>query len=139
MFGSQGLCLGSAHLRSQFAADGISYRSLPQVVCDHVQRPVAWHAFQGVDTTALEADTRAGDEILHGARYEDVTRRGLCGDPRTDVHRYSADLRAEQLALARMEPDAKLDANRPHRVADPPRASDRARRTVEGCEHSVSS
>src|SRR4051794_9839857 len=58
------------------------------------------------------------------------TRSGVHGDPR--------HLAVDELALARVEAGANIDAELPNAVDDRPRAADRPRRAVEGSEEAVS-
>ena len=57
--------------------------------------------------------------------------------PRADVYGDAADVITAHLALAGMQPGTHLDAQRPHRVANCHRAADRALRTVEHREETV--
>ena len=56
-----------------------------------------------------EGDSRSSHEILDGARHEDLARPRLSGDARPDVHGYTADLFANDLALARVQARAYLE------------------------------
>ena len=53
---------------------------------------------------------RADDQIAHGAGDEDFTGARLAEDARRDVHGEPPDVGVEQLALARMDAHADLDA-----------------------------
>ena len=107
-------------------------------VDDRVELPLAGHALELVDAAVVEVDAGAGDEILDGARDEHLARPGLRGDARADVDGDAGDLVVAELALARVQPGADVEAELAHRVArSRARSGSRARRAVEGREEAV--
>src|SRR5262249_7758392 len=101
------------------------------------QAPLVGDAAQRVGAAIAEPQARACDEVLHGAGYQDLVRRGERRDARADVHRDSDDALARELALAGVQPRAQLEAHRAHALAHGDGAADGARRTVEGREEAV--
>ena len=79
----------------------------------------------------LERDSRASDEVAHRARHEDFAAGGLVGHAGTDVHGDAAEVVATHLALARVQPGANVEAERPAGLADGVGAADGTRRTVD--------
>ena len=93
--------------------------------------PLTWHALQRGGAPRLERDSRASDEVAHGARHEDFATGGLVGHAGADVHGDAADVVATHLALARVQPGANVEAERPAGLADGVGAVDGTRRTVD--------
>src|SRR4051812_42552975 len=104
---------------------------------DGEQAPGAPNALQLVLAPGVEADPRADDQVLDGARDEHLARPGGAHHARADVHGEAADVVADHLALARMEPGPDLDAELAHRLLDRRGGADRAGGTIEGGEHAV--
>ena len=96
-----------------------------------VESPFAGDALERVGAPLLEAETRAGNEVLDGAGHEDLACSGERGDAGADVHGDAADLVSDDLALARMQPRADLDAEGTDAFADRLGAADGPGRTVE--------
>ena len=88
--------------------------------------PFAGNALQWRDTTAAKAKARPGDEILHGARYQYFPGAGQRRDPRPDVDGDPADIIADDLAFARVQAGADIDAERPDFISDRSGATDPA-------------
>jgi len=63
-------------------------------VAHREQSPFAAEAFERRDTTVLESDPRARNEIFDGAGNEDFARFCLCRDACADVHGDSGNLAA---------------------------------------------
>ena len=101
------------------------------------QPPQAGDALQLVRPAIVEGEPGTGDEVANGLRDEDLARPGLRGDPGTDRDSDSRDLSVEQLALARMDPGADLEAELLDVVTDRDRAPDGSCRPVEACEEPV--
>src|SRR5262249_1951273 len=70
------------------------------VVIDREDVPLAGDAFERVGAVFGKPQARAGDEVLHGARHQDLASLGERGDPGPDVHGDAAELLAHNLALA---------------------------------------
>ena len=65
--------------------------------------------------------SRAGDDVAHCRRHQDLAAIGQRRDPRTDVHRHAGNIvfrGAAHLDLAGVNADPHLDAQYPHRVDD---------------------
>src|SRR5436190_11631766 len=101
-----------------------------------VQLPFS-DAFQLTSPQRLEPEAGARDEVLHGARHEDLAASGRGADARADRQRNPGDLSFVQLALAGVDADPHLDPDGADRVQDGLRAADRARGTVERREEPV--
>src|SRR5688572_15785486 len=101
------------------------------------QAPAIRNPLELVRAAIGEAKAGARHEILHGARYEHLSRLGDAGDARSNVHREASNLAADLLALAGMHAGADVDAEWPHRIADPERATDGACRAVERGEEAI--
>src|SRR3989441_2616889 len=99
--------------------------------------PLTWHALQRGGAPRLERDSRARNEVAHRARHEDLAAGGPVGHPGADVYGEAADGVATHLTLARVQPGADLEAERPAGLADGIGAADGARWTVEGCQQAV--
>ena len=64
----------------------------------------------------LEDDSRAGDDVSHGARDKDLARRGLPGDAGTDVDGDPPDLAIDDLALSGVQARTDLKPKIAHGV-----------------------
>jgi hypothetical protein len=84
-----------------------------------------------------EAQAGAGHQVLHGARYQNLTGTGERGDARTNVNGNAADIVANNLALAGMQAGANLNPQRPYFFGYCAGAAHAARRTVERGENAV--
>src|SRR5215203_3257401 len=67
---------------------------------DNRVKPPGPHALELVLAVVIEANARPGDEVLDGARDEDIPGPSQSGDPGTCVHRDSRDLAVDELDLA---------------------------------------
>src|SRR3989442_11513805 len=101
--------------------------------------PLSRHALQLRRAAVLELEARAGDKILDRLRDEHLSRRGLYGDPRADVHGHAGQLLPDPLAFAGVQPrpdlQAELVQGRPDRVGTADRADgavERGKETVTG-------
>src|SRR5215207_2210491 len=65
-----------------------------------VEVPPLGHALEFVLAGILKLDARAGDEVLHGARDEDLGWLSECGDTLGDVNRDTADVVTSHFDLA---------------------------------------
>src|SRR3954451_20389741 len=101
-------------------------------------RPGAGHAAQRVAAAPVELQARADDRPVDRARGQHLAGLRHPGDARGDVDGHAADVVADQLALARVQPRAQLDAQAADRLHDRARAAQRVgRRTVEGGQERV--
>src|SRR5262245_47007473 len=98
---------------------------------DGEELPVAGDALELVPSSVFEVDARADRQISDGARREDLAGPGERGDARRDMDGHAADVLADDLALAGVEPRAQVDPERPDGVADGPARLHGARGTVE--------
>jgi hypothetical protein len=78
--------------------------------------PFAGNAFQLADAAILERNPRAGDEILDGARNEHLSGLRLRRNAGADVDGDARHLAVDELAFARVQAcayiEAELDAQR---------------------------
>src|SRR6266705_425822 len=82
------------------------------------QLPLTWHALQRGGAPGLERDPRARDEVAHRARHEDLAAGGLVSHTSADVYGEAADVVATHLTLARVQPGAHVEAERPAGLTD---------------------
>src|SRR4029077_9417607 len=101
------------------------------------QPPFARYALEVVRTAIDELKSGARDQIFDRARYHHLVRSCDRGDARRDMHRDSANVAANQLTLAGMQPSANLQAQRLHLFAHRAGATHGARRAVEGGKQTV--
>ncbi|MGY2909683.1 hypothetical protein ACVWVY_008704 [Bradyrhizobium sp. URHC0002] len=87
----------------------------------------------------VEAQSRAGYQILHCARHQDLASTGKRRDPRTNVNSDTANIVTNHFALARVEPRPYLYAERLDFLGNGTGAANAAGWTVEGGEKAVSS
>jgi hypothetical protein len=99
--------------------------------------PLARDAFQSFRSAIREAQARASDQILDGARHQNLAGGGEGGDAGADVDGDAADVVADHFALAGVEPGSDLDAERRDFLGDRAGATNAARGTVERPEKSV--
>ncbi len=104
---------------------------------DRMQPPLARNTLERMNPPVLEAKLRAGHQIPHRSRDQDLTRAGLRGHTRPGVHDDSRQVLSLPLDLAGVDSAPNLQPQLPHRLADRPRAADRARRTLEGGEETI--
>src|SRR3954462_3036040 len=124
-------------LRAANGADSVSALT-ESALDDREDRPVAGDAAQLLQAAAVEVEARADDGAGDRPRDEDLPRSRQAGAPRGDVHRHAADVRPDQLALARVQPRADLEAEAVDAVDDRLGAPQRlGRRAVEGDEERV--
>src|SRR5262249_9813903 len=101
------------------------------------EMPLTRHPLEGLESAILEAETGAGDQVLHGAGDEDLAGPRGRGDARPDVDGEPGDLVARELDLAGVEPGANVKTERVDAVAHRARAADRAGGAVERGENPV--
>src|SRR4051794_20821768 len=101
------------------------------------QSPLVRDPLEAVRAALLEADPGAGDEVLHRARHEHLPRLRKRADSCGDVDRDAADVLADHLHLAGVQPDPHRDARPARGGQDRLAAPDRPRRAVEGRERAV--
>src|SRR6476661_6435668 len=92
------------------------------------QRPAAGDVAQVVRPAILEADPRADDRAVDGPGDEQLAGLGQLRDARGDVDRHAADVVAEHLALARVQPDPDRQPERLEALHDRLGAAHRVRR-----------
>ena len=88
-------------------------------------------ALEIVRPSILEADPRSGDEVLDGARDEDLTGLGEGGDAGRDMDRHAPELAGDALGLAGWEPRSHLQPQAADSVPDGGRTRHRPSRSVE--------
>src|SRR5687768_7186846 len=104
---------------------------------DREQPPAAGNALELVLAAVLEAQAGPRHEVGHGGRDADLAGARGSGHPGADVHGDPADVVADQLALAGVQPRPDLQAETGDRLADGGGPLDRARGPVEGGERTV--
>ncbi len=125
---------------SSSTAPGVGNQRLPQ---HQSSRSTAYslHSsgtpFSSGNAAFAEAEPRAGDEILDGARDEHFSGPRRLRDPGADVDCDPADLAVHHLALARVQAGAHVEAQVANTLGDRTGAADRARRPVETREEAV--
>ena len=106
---------------------------------DPVQAPPLRHAFELVNASILEANSRLRHQILDRARDQDFAGTRFRGDARPDVKRETKHFSPAHFVFACVQPHPDLKPQRVHRLADCGRATDPGHRRVESREQSVSS
>src|SRR6476661_5128534 len=71
-----------------------------QLACRREQLPLPGYALEHVGAPLLEGDARAVDEVLHGARHEDLACLRQCGNPGANVHGDATDVLTTDLTLS---------------------------------------
>ena len=84
--------------------------SIAWLIRDREQAPLAGDAFELGRAFLLEANPGAGDEILEGARREDLARARLRGYSGSNVHGNSGELLSDHLALPSMDSRTDLES-----------------------------
>src|SRR5215207_5122174 len=103
---------------------------------DSEEAPLAGDSAEGVRAAILEVDAGAGDEVFDGAGDEDFAGGRVVAHGPADLDGEAAHaLRAlDEVALARVQPGARLDAEAGRVLRDGAGGAHRARRPVEGGE-----
>jgi hypothetical protein len=99
--------------------------------------PFARDPLKGLYTAVAEPQPRAGYQILHGARYQNLACTGKRRNAGPYVDRDTADVVADHLTLASMKPRADFNAERPDLLCNGAGATNTARWTIKGGEKSV--
>src|SRR6266404_9425572 len=90
-----------------------------------------------MSASLAEAETRPGDQILDGSRYQHLARPGECRDARGDVDGDALHVVAGDLDLASMEATADLNVERTDRLGNGVGTTHGACRAVERGEEPV--
>src|ERR1700681_1713207 len=90
-----------------------------------------------MSASLVESQTRPGDQILDGSRYQNLAWSGERPDPRGDVDGDALYVVARDLDLAGMEATADLNVERTDRLGNRASATHGTCRTVEGSEKPV--
>src|ERR1700716_31770 len=90
-----------------------------------------------MSASLVEAQTRPGDQILDGSRYQHLARSGERRDPRGDVAGDALYVVTRDLDLAGMEATADLNVERTDRLGNRAGATHGTCRAVEGGEKPV--
>ena len=104
---------------------------------DPVQAPPLRHAFELMNASILEANSRLRHQILDRARDQDFAGTRFRGDARPDVKRETKHFSPAHFVFACVQPHPDLKPQRAHCLADCGRATDPGRRRVECREQSV--
>ena len=99
---------------------------------DGEKRPVIRDAAQPVLAAGREGDAGSGNEVLDGARYQDLGRSREGSDLGCDLDGEAGDVVAAQLDLAGMDTRPGRDAQLRRAVADGGSAADGPSGTIEG-------
>ena len=76
---------------------------------DGVELPGPGHTLQFGFASIIELDTRANDEVLHGARDQYVSLTGELCHPCGDMYRQSSKFISTNLAFSSVKPSAEFD------------------------------
>ena len=99
--------------------------------------PLSGHSLELVGASIRELQARSHDEILHGARDEDLAAARGARDPGAEMHRQSFELRADDLDLTGVKALAHGELERAQGAAYRDRAAHRTRRPVERREKAI--
>src|SRR5439155_17779961 len=77
--------------------------------CQPLQPPIAWEAVQGPFAENLEPQTRTGHQVFDRARDQDLAGPSVRRDPRGELDDHAAEVLADSLALAGVQPRAHLE------------------------------
>jgi hypothetical protein len=105
--------------------------ALAGIFVDGEECPLSGRALEGMRAARVELEPGPGDEVLDGARDEDVARVRRAHHPRADVDGDAANVVADELALAGVQARSGLDAELEKVVTDRTRAADCSRGAVE--------
>jgi hypothetical protein len=122
--------------RQRFFLSGPS-RLLGRLLRGSEQVPLTGDTLQDVSAAIDEADARAGDEVFDGAGYQHLTGLGGRSYTRSDVQSDSADLGARHFDLPSMQTSADLDTELVPSFNNIQSTSNRASRSIEGGEESI--
>ena len=78
-------------------------------VSDRVELPGPGHTLQFGFASIIELDTRANDEVLHGARDQYVSGTGELCHPCGDMERQPTKIVSTNLAFSGVQPGAQFD------------------------------
>ena len=92
-----------------------------------------------MDTRRFKRELGSREQMFRGGRDQHLARRRNARDSRRFMHRETAYVVAHELHLAGMNPGPNRDTKMGDRSTNRPRASNRARRTVEHRQESVAS
>src|SRR5712664_3276164 len=112
-------------------------RASPSLTLSCEYTPFAGDALERVAAAVAKPQPRAGHQILHGARDQNLVCAGKRRNTRADVNSNTADIVADHFALAGMKPGADFDAERLDFLGNGTGAANAARRTVKGREKAV--
>src|SRR5438477_11674818 len=90
-----------------------------------------------MQTKVLKIDSRTRDEILHRAGNNHTARLRFYHDARASVDCDASDVVAHQFAFAGVHARADLNPQLSDGTRDRKRATDRPRRSVQGCQKPV--
>src|SRR4030095_8733627 len=125
-------------LRSIFQTSALLFRVSARLSrADRINVPFARKSLERLRAAIVEADAGARDEIFHGARDQHLARARQRRDSGAGVHGDAAQLVAEDLALARVQTGANLQAQLPHLAHDGACTTHAARRSVEAREKPI--
>ena len=108
-----------------------------QLACRREQLPLPGYALEHVGAPLLEGDATAVDEVLHGARHEDLACLRQCGNPGANVHGNATDVLTTDLTLSGVQTTSHIDTQILHPLRDRGRTPKGARRAVERREKTV--
>src|SRR4029453_15049265 len=104
---------------------------------DRIELPGVGDALEAVGAAVAEGEPGPGDQVLDRPRADDLARPGGRHHPGGDVHGDPADVLAEQLDLARVQPHPDLQAQVAQAGADGGAGPDGPGRPVEGGQEPV--
>ncbi len=110
---------------------------LDRLLLGSEQVPLTGDTLQDMSAAIDEADTRAGDEVFDSAGYQHLTGLGGRSYTRSDVQSDSADLGARHFDLPSMQTSADLDTELVPSFNNIQSTANRASRSIEGGEESI--
>ena len=89
-----------------------------QLACRREELPLPGYALEHVAAPIFEGDARAVDEVLHGARHEDLARLRQCGNSCANVDGDASYVVTADLALTGVQTTSYIDAQFRHPLRD---------------------
>ena len=85
-----------------------------QLPVDGIQPPLAGYALENMAAAIVERKARADDQVLHGARHEDLAGCRERGHPRPEVDSQPGNVVRQDLDLSDVDPGSDLEPQLPH-------------------------
>src|SRR5215213_7390793 len=107
------------------------------LACRREELPLPRYALEHEGAPVYEGDARAVNEVLHGARHQNLARLGQCGNSGANVHRDATYVFTADLTLAGVQTTSHIDAQFRHPLGDRGRTPKGPRRAIECREKTV--